>query len=82
MNPDNVQPDNLTQALADVDEYVMLQLAHREDISDYYKIELTDEWNALYHKLHEAIGERGNADFDKGFDKGWNAAVAKSDWVD
>jgi hypothetical protein len=71
-------PDELTQALADVDEYVMLQLARREDISDHYKIELTDEWNALYHRLNEAIGERGNADFDKG----WNAAVAKSDWVD
>lgn len=78
MNPDNVQPDNLTQALADVDEYVMLMLARREDISDHYKIELTDEWNALYHKLHETIGDRESAEYQKG----WDNAIEKSQWID
>jgi hypothetical protein len=78
MNPDNIQPDELTQALADVDEYVMLLLAHREDIGDYEKIELTDEWDALYHKLHEAIANRSNTEFQKGVD----FATEKSHWLD
>lgn len=78
MNPDNIKPDELTQALADVDEYVMSLLAHREDINDHYKIQLTDEWNALFHILNGAVGDRSNTEYQKG----WDNAIEKSQWVD
>lgn len=70
--------DELVQTLADVDEFVMMMLARREDINDHDKIQLTEEWNALYHKLNQAIGDRENTVYQKG----WDNAIEKSQWVD